>query len=332
MTLPHFQYFAPASLEESLALMARIGDDLKVIAGATEITGRLKHRLVTPSCVLSLRKVPGLKGIRREENEIVIGAMTTLREIAESALIENACKAVCQAADAVAAPPIQNMATLGGNLLQNTRCLYYNQSELVRKAAKPCIKAGGITCLAVKGGKKCKSVYQGDMAPALLACGAKVKIEKTGSSRLIGLSELFTGSASSPFALGTDELLTEIRLPAPAGRHTSSYKKLRLRGSLDYPLASAAVFLSFDKGTVSDARLVFGAFGPAPVLVSETAALLKGKTPAGIDVKKVLEPVTKAPEAVDNLGLSGSYRRKMIKILAARALQEALDDSTKAGS
>jgi 4-hydroxybenzoyl-CoA reductase subunit beta len=332
MTLPRFVYLAPKTIEETLALMAGHGEGLEVVAGGTEIMGHLKHRMINPSYVLSLRNVPGLSGIKTEGTEIVIGSMTTLREVGRSPAIAKPWKALCQAADAVAAPPIQNIGTIGGNLLQNTRCLQFNQSEIVRKASGACIKTGGRTCLAVKGGDRCRSVYQGDMAPALIACGARVRFEKTGSSRFVMLEEIFSGSGQSPFTKDKDELLTEIRVPVPLGRFASSYKKLRLRSSLDYPLASAAVFLSLSNGGIDDARLVIGACGPSPVLVTAATDLLKGKGPKYINAKEVAETVSKVGEPINNLILPGAYRRKMFKILAARAINEALSDFTEAGS
>lgn len=331
MSLAPFQYLAPVALDETLALLAQFGNDAALVAGGTEIIGRLKQRLIKPARVVSLRNVPGLCGIRAEGEEIVIGPMTTLREVAQSPVVAKACKALCQAADAVAAPPIQNVATVSGNLLQNSRCLYYNQSELVRKAGKPCLKVGGQACLAVKGSKKCFSVYQGDMAPALICCGAKVKLEKSGSSRFCTVAELFTGRGESPFSVGRDELLTEIRVPVPATPSASSFKKLRLRGSLDYPLASAACLLSLDKGSVSDAAIVVGACGASPVVVTEAANALKGRSPAAIDGSDAGELAAKAVEVADNLGLPGSYRRKMIRVMTVRALREVLAQLGKAG-
>ena len=292
----------------------------------------MKHRLVNPSWVLSLKGVQELRGIRTQGSELVIGSMTTLREVARSPAVAKASRAVAQAADAVAAPPVQNAGTVGGNLLQNTRCLQYNQPVLTRKASGLCIKTGGRACLAVKGGKRCLSVYQGDLAPALVVCGATVKLEKPGASRMLAVPELFSGSGQSPFTVGKGELLTEVRIPLPAGRSSSCYKKLRLRGSLDYPLASAAVFLSLKNGVIDEGRLVIGACGPSPVSVAEGASLLQGKAPGDADVKKAAEKASKAGEPVDNLSLPAAYRRKMFKILAARAIDEALRDLTEAGS
>ena len=98
----------------------------------------------------------------------------------------------------MAAPPIQNIATIGGNLLQNSRCLFYNQSELVRKAAPPCIKQGGKTCAAVKGSTRCFSVYQGDMAPSLIAFNATAVLQKAGGTRRVPVSELFSHNGKRP--------------------------------------------------------------------------------------------------------------------------------------
>ncbi len=326
MSLSPFDYAAPTTLEEALGLLARWGGEAAVIAGGTEIMGRLKHRLVRPSHVISLRQVPGLSGLRSEGAEIVIGPMTTLREVARSPVIEKACNALTVAAEAVGAPPIQNVASIGGNLLQNSRCLFYNQSELVRKAEEACLKQGGNVCIAVGGSRKCFSVYQGDMAPVLMCCGAKVTLQKKGGSRTCPVSALFTGSGEWPLSIEKDELLTEIRIPVPSLPSASVFKKLRLRGSLDYPLASAAVCLTRRNGSIAEAAIVIGACGPAPMVVAQ------GEPPGEIDGDQAGEIAARMFQAVDNLGMPGSYRRKMIRVLTARAVREALDHSGKAGS
>lgn len=327
MTLPRFEYVAPKTVEETLALMVGHGPGLEIVAGGTEIIGHLKHWLIKPLQVLSLRNVRELCGITMEGDEIVIGAMTTLREVAQSPVLALAWKGICKAADSIGAPPIQNIGTIGGNLLQNTRCFQYNQSEIVRNASGPCMKTEGPTCLVTKGRDRCRSVYQGDMAPALIACNAKVRLQKAGASRVLRLEEIFSGRGQSPFVLDQDELLTEVRIPVHQGRHTSSYKKLRLRNSLDYPLAAAAVSLSVSSDSViEDARLVVGACGPSPVLVTAVGEALLGQTPDKVDAEIITETVSKVGEPVNNLLLPASYRRKMFSILAVRALNEALRD------
>lgn len=331
MPLPSFRYLAPVTLDETLGLLARFGGDLAVLAGGTEIIGRLKQRLTKPESVVSLRNVPNLSGIRTEGAEMVIGPMTTLRELAQSPVVARVSRALSVAADSVAAPPIRNIATIGGNILQNTRCLYYNQSEFVRKAAEPCIKAGGNSCLTVKGSRKCFSVYQGDLAPALICSGAKAKIEKSGKSRVCTVAELFTGIGESPFSVEESELLTEIRVPIPAGTFASSFKKLRLRGSLDYPLASASVFFSFANGSIEEGKIVVGASAASPVVVTDAVKAVKGKLPDQVDADEAGELAAKAVVLADNLGLPASYRKKIIKVLTARAIREVIAQSGKAG-
>jgi 4-hydroxybenzoyl-CoA reductase subunit beta len=333
MSLPPFEFFSPTTIAEALSLMAERGTKLQVLAGGTELMGRSKHGLINPSCVMSLKRVRSLVGIKNRTRTLVIGASTTLRELAESGLIPDSLKAVSQAALLVAAPPVRNLATVGGNLLQNSRCLYYNQSALVRGGLGPCFKLGGAICHAVKGGKRCFSVYQGDLAPALIAVGAKAKLQNRGSSRTIPVEELFTGKGKAPFALAGGELLTEIVLPIPVKPSFSAYQKFRLRGSIDYPLASTAVFFSTgEKGTIDSARIVVGAAGPAPKILAEAAGAVISRKAQDVDVEQVGTFAAKAMEAVSNMSLPGPYRRKITAVLTRRALQEALIDLTQVGN
>jgi 4-hydroxybenzoyl-CoA reductase subunit beta len=333
MSLPPFHYLAPRALNEALGILSEHKGKVRIAAGGTDIVDRLKKRLVSPTYLMSLRRVPGLTGIKTKKSEIVIAAGTTVREIAESPAIADYFKSVAEAAALVAAPPIQNSATIGGNLLQNSRCLFYNQSELVRKAAAPCVKQGGKACLAVKGGTRCLSVYQGDMAPSLIAFNATAVVQKTGAKRKVPVAELFSGDGKNPLSVDDDELLTEIILPIPGGSYGSSYQKLRMRSGLDYPLASSSVFISFSKkGVVDQARVVIGAAGPAPVLVEKASSSLMGKKPGEAEIEQAAEYAFQAAQAVNNLALPGAYRKNMVKVLTRRAIEGALSDLEKAGA
>ena len=329
MSLPRFQYFGPKTLRETLSLMQKQGGGAAIVAGGTEVMGRLKHGLIQPSCVVSLKGLRALSGITQKKKEIVIGAGTSVTELAESALVARLFRAVSQAANVVAAPPIRNVATVGGNILQNTRCLYYNQSAIVRKGLGPCYKLGGQVCHAVKGGTRCFSVYQGDLASALIACGAKVCLKQAGSSRTVPLEALFTGNGKAPLAIESAELMTEILIPVPKEPQASAYQKLRMRKAIDYALASAAVALTATrKGTIGWARVVVGAAGPLPIVADEAAKLLVGKAPGDIDAAEVAAVATRGAETVDNVLLSASYRRKMVAVYVRRTLQQALNDLT----
>ncbi len=336
MRLPYFDYHQPATLEEALGLMAEHRGALAILGGGTELLPLMKFGLVRPSHVMN-GNLSGLQGISMEDGALRVGAMTTLAALSASDRVRSAFNALYEAAESVAAPPIRNVATLGGNLCQNSRCLFYNQSETWREEKPPCFKAGGNVCLAAPGGKKCFSVYQGDLAPAISAFGGTITLGKEESSRTIPILELFTGDAKNPIALGHDELITDVLLPLPEGRTGSAYRKLRVRSAVDYPLLSVAAMISVnDKGTIAAARLVLGAAGPAPLIAERCAELLLGRKPETVDFGEIGQALIKGTQMIDNLELPGSYRRKMIPVFAKRAIEAAIEQAigrrSRAGS
>lgn len=326
MKLPSFQYLEPTQIDEAVSILDTYQDQVKICAGGTEVINHLKLRLIHPGAVMNIRKLPDLEGISEYAQEIVIGANTTIKAISQSPLMKESCQAVAEAAFQTASATIAAMATLGGNILQNTRCLTYNQSGIVLQGLPVCHKRGGTQCLIVKGSQRCFSVYQGDLAPALMALKAKAVLVKKGASRTIPLSELFSGNGIRPLALEAGELLTRIIIPKPTGLCASTYKKFRIRGSVDFPLASAAAFLSLtDDGYLTGSCLVIGAAGPAPKMVSQASSALEGKTPEEVDWAAVAEMAYVLSEGVDNQALPGAYRRKMIRVLTQRANQATLE-------
>jgi len=327
MRLPRFEYLEPANIAETLSMLDAYRGTVQVLAGGTEVLNCLKLRLTNPRYLMNIRKLRELDGIVDEEQSISIGANVLLREIQESPLLHKKFRAIAEAALQVAAPPLANMGTLGGNILQNTRCLFYNQSAIVLSGLDICHKRGGTSCLAVKGSNRCFSVYQGDMAPALIAFDARCVIEKRGAQRTIPLVDLFTGSGAHPLSIENNELLTKIIVPKKNGAYGSAYRKLRTRGSIDYPLASAAALLALDSsGKIETGTLVIGASGPGPRVVAEASAELSGKLPENADFTAAAERAYRLAEGVDNLSLPGDYRKKMVRVFAQRALQGARAD------
>lgn len=326
MRLPPFEYLEPANVEEALSMIDTHKEAVKIMAGGTDLINRMKLRLIEPAYVVNIGKLKTMDSIDTGGTEVIIGANARLKEIAAIPLINNKFRAIAEAAFQVASPTITAMATIGGNVLQNTRCMYYNQSGVVLNGLEKCHKRGGSVCLAVKGSKKCFSVYQGDLAPALMAFNARCVIEKKGSSRTIPLTELFTNNGISPFSIGSDELLTKIIISTPEGAYGSTYQKLRIRGSIDYPLASAAASISVDNDKkVIACRVVIGAAGAAPKVL-DASSLLKGKFPTDADFDAIAEMAYKEAEGADNLQMPGSYRRKMAGVLTKRAVKAALDE------
>jgi 4-hydroxybenzoyl-CoA reductase subunit beta len=330
MRLPPFNVLQPSSKNSALLMLDKYKNKLKVIAGGTEVVVMMKLGLSSPSYLMSLNKIKGLRSIKKRNNEVIIGASITIKEILQSPLIKERFKGITQAAHLLAAPPIQNRATIGGNILQSTRCIYFNQSELFRNGLKPCFKAGGKICHATRGGKRCFSVYQGDLAPSLISLGSKVKLEKKDYSRTVLLSDLFTGKGEKPFSIQDNELLTEIIIPLHDGNHSSSYEKLRVRKGLEYPLVSTAVFLSEDKnGNLDHARIVVGAAASAPKIIENVSSYLNKGNLSAEDMEGVANLADSLSEMVNNLSVPAVYRRKMVKVVTKRALYSALQDLKK---
>jgi 4-hydroxybenzoyl-CoA reductase subunit beta len=318
MRLPPFQYLEPTDVEEALSIIGTHKETVKIMAGGTDLLNRMKLGLIEPAFVMNIGKLRSMDGIDMGDNETIIGANTRLKEIADAPLVNKRFRAIAEAAFQVASPTITHMATVGGNILQNTRCMYYDQSGMVLNGLERCHKRGGTVCLAVKGSKRCFSVYQGDMAPALVAFDARCVLEKKGSIRMVSMIELFAGDGVAPFAIGADELLTKIILPKPEGIYSSAYRKLRLRGSVDYPLASAAAFVSVtDNRKVTTCRVVIGAAGAAPKVIDRASC--------ETDLEGIAQKAYDHAEGVDNLKMPGAYRRKMVRVLTKRAIKAAMD-------
>lgn len=324
MKLPPFQYLRPKTLSQAIQMLENYKGYVRVLGGGTELIPLMKLGLTKPGYILATKQLP-LAGVKVNKGSVVIGSATALVDIYENSVLREKYRALVDAAEGVASQAHHFTATVGGNLLQNTRCLYYNQSDLVRKGLSKCFKGGGETCHAVKGGRRCFSVYQGDLAPALIALGAEVRLESREGTRTIPVQELFAGTGVKPLSLGDNEMLTRVILPAAKSRSCSSYMKLRMRGAIDYPLAAAAVLVSLDKtGKIDTARMSIGACGPAPLLVERAKELLEGKMPDQVKIEALGEAAHQAAEAVNNLSLPGSYRRKMIGILAMKVLRVTL--------
>ena len=328
MRLPSFEYIEPRNLEEALGYLAIHAEKARVIAGGTDLIVRMKQRLVEPSFLISLKNLQELSFIRQENGMAVIGAMTSLSSLLDSALIRANCSALLEAIRRIGAPPVQHFrGTIGGNLCLQTRCLYYNQSAFWRSGRTRCHKDDGETCYAEENSDRCRSANQSDGACALMALGAKVMLESTRGKRILPIEEFFTGKGENPFATEPDEMVTEIRVPLAAKGQGSSFQKLTYRSALDFALVSAAAWLAVKKGKISDARISIGGAGASPLLLKEASGGLIGKKPEDTgSVLDTADQVRKHASAfmVDNLGATLEYRQKMSGVMARRAISGAL--------
>lgn len=326
MNLPEFELIQPHSLQEVCSMLVEHDRKTVLLAGGTALIVALRYRLSKPAVIIDLKRVTELDTIgRRESGGLAIGSMVTLENLEKSPLVLNQFPYLAQAIQLVAVPPVRRKATIGGNLCLDTRCIYYNQSEFWRSGQEACFKRGGKICHAVEKGRRCQSVYQGDLAPVLLSLGADVKIASAKGERVIPLGEFFTGRGEKPNVLKSEEILVEVQIPPSGNGVSGAYEKLRVREGMDFPMAGVAVTLKKDPdGKIEQTKMVLGAVGSSPIEVPNAGQLLQGHKPTDDLIESISREAMDRAHPVANLTMNASYRRKMVGVLARRALHRAL--------
>jgi 4-hydroxybenzoyl-CoA reductase subunit beta len=324
MSLPEFKLLRPRTMADAVAMLASHGDQVRILAGGTDLLPSMKQKLFTPPYVLDLRGVRELRGVCVEsDGSVGLGALTTLSEIEHAPLIRGQFPALWAATRTVASPVLRNMGTLGGNICLDTRCLWYNQSLQWRKSCGFCLKKDGDLCHVAPGGNFCWAAFSGDTPPALLCLGAEAEIAGSSGTRRIPLAEFYVNDGIVRLHLSGDEILTRVILPAVARGWRGSYQKLRVRGSIDYPLAGVAVALKMRGGVVEDARMAITAVNPAPQLVKDVDARLIGAEIGAEIAEAAGEMAARTAKPLTTSALTPEYRREMVRVFAKRALMEA---------
>src|SRR5712691_5801212 len=245
LRLPPFQYRAPHSLAEAAHMLSQEGERAMLVAGGTDLFPNMKRRQFTPPVVIGLRGIPSLKSIDGSpEQGLRIGSGVTLTTLAEHPLLLQHYPALATAAGAVSTPQLRNVGTIGGNLLLDTRCNYYNQTEFWRQSIGYCMKKDGDVCLVAPGSPRCWAISSADTAPVLVSMDAQARLVSVRGERTLPVRELFRDDGMNPYTKAPDEILSEIILP-PADGWRSGYLKLRRRGSFDFPILGVAAALRF---------------------------------------------------------------------------------------
>jgi 4-hydroxybenzoyl-CoA reductase subunit beta len=323
LSLFEFKLLRPRTVAEAVELLGK-HSDIQIVAGGTDLIPSMKQRLFAPVYVLDIRRIAELRGIRHVPGQgTEIGALTTLTEIEHSDLIRRDYRVLHEAAKTVASPILRNMGTLGGNICLDTRCLWYNQSLTWRTSCGFCIKKDGDLCHVAPGGSKCWAVFSGDTPPALLCLEAELEIAGPGGVRRIALRDFYTNVGDARMNLAKNEMVTHIFLPARTAGYRGVYRKLRLRGSIDYPLAGVAVALKRSNGHFEDARVAITAVNPAPLLVRGVEKELTGKPVTEENAAVVGELAARTAKPLTTSALTPEYRREIIRVFAKRAVLEA---------
>ncbi len=318
MSLPEFQLARPRTLPEAMAFL-REHENTRILAGGTDLLPSMRQKLFAPDHVLDIGRIPELKGIRETGQGTEIGALTALAEIEHSSFLREHYPVLVEAAKTVASPLLRNMGTIGGNICLDTRCLWYNQSLAWRKSCGFCIKKDGDLCHVAPGGTKCWAAFSADTPPALLCLDAEIEIVSAAGARRIPLCDFYTGDGATHRKLQPQELLTRIFLPRAAAGYHGTYRKLRIRGSIDYPLAGVAVAMRKSNGRVEDIRIGITAVNPAPVLVKGLDSILNGELNEAT-AEAIGELAARTAKPLTTSALTPEYRREMIRVFTKRAV------------
>jgi len=310
MMLPAFDYKKAEDVASAIALYEKAKGGARYLAGGTDLVPLVKLRLSMPGTLIDLKGIDPLKVLSSQRGSLVIGPNFTLFELKNHELVRDYFPALWESLEATSCETLQMRGTIGGNLLQNTRCLLYNKSLEWRTARGFCYKMGGETCNVVPKTAACFSNYCSDNALSLLSLGASLKLVGPAGERKVKLEKIYSGNGRDPFTLKPGEILTEIRVPLK--RSTGAYEKLRVRNAIDYPLLGVAVSIQDGKG-----RVCVGGIGPAPRVYD-----LKDLSGAGL--KGVAEQARQEARPVANTTLSAGYRKKMVQVVTERAIKQAM--------
>jgi xanthine dehydrogenase YagS FAD-binding subunit len=322
-----FKHFNATSVDEAIALMRSFKGHANLIAGGTDLLGVLKDEILPdyPEAIINIKTIPGLADIEEKGEGLKIGALTKLVDVVAHPLVRKKYPILSKAAEAVATPEIRNMATLGGNLCQDTRCWYYRYPHHMggriicyRKEKGPCQAVKGDNRYhAIMGGKVCFAVCPSDTAIALTALDAKLEIRGLQKVRRVSVDDFFTTRGN---ILEPDELLTHIEILNPAAGVRQEFLKHTLRKPVDFAIASAAAVVTMKAGICKDARIVLGAVAPTPVRAVDSEKFLKGKVASEKAIAAAAEAAVKGAKPMR----MNAYKVEITKTLVRRALFSVL--------
>jgi len=323
LRLPKFRYLQPESIAEAIKIMADSGPDAMFVAGGTDLYPNMKRRQQTPKVVIGLAQIEDLRTMKGEPKKgVVLGAGMTLADVTADSRIQRAYPAVAKAAELISTPLLRNMGSIGGNLLLDTRCNYYDQNYEWRKAIHFCMKKDGEICWVAPSSPRCWAVQSSDCAPVMVAIGAKVKLVSSRGERIIPAAELYNDDGIRHLKKQPDELLTEIHLP-PVNGWRATYWKLRRRGSFDFPVLGVAASLKLSAdGTVEDSKIILGGVGSHPIEATAAEKVIAGKKLSEEVIREAAQAAYQPAKPLDNTDFAMTWRKEMARFYVAGTLRE----------
>jgi 4-hydroxybenzoyl-CoA reductase subunit beta len=317
--LPKFEYFEPKDIKEAVSILQN-EPSARILAGGTDLLVNMKYRVECPPVVVNIKRIAGLDYIRQDNGDLRIGALAPLKRLYMTASVKDSLPGLAQAASCVGSYHHQVMGTVGGNICQQNRCKFFNQSKWWRSSRPTCFKAGGEICHVVNKKEICYSTYCGDLAPALMALDAGIKLSGKGGEREIPLEELFTGNGKAPLNLSGAEILTEIVIPGASTKGILSYMKFANRDSIDFPIVGTAFWTSAEERKY---RVAYTAVDRRPLRGKNVEGFLRGRQLNDENIKAACDLAVKEASPVKTSVYSPSHKRKMMGLLLRGAAEKA---------
>jgi len=316
--LPKFEYFEPQDIEEAVSILQNKAA-ARILAGGTDLLVNMKHRVECPPVVVNLKRIADLDYIRQDNGNFRVGSLTPLKRLYTTGPVKDNLPGLARAASAVGSYHHQVMGTVGGNLCQQNRCKFYNQSKWWRSSRPTCFKAGGEICHVLNKSKVCYSTYCGDLAPALLVLNAAIRVAGNDGEREILIQELFSGNGKAPLDLDAAEIVTEIVIPAEAAKGILTYMKYANRESIDFPIVGIAFWASTEQ---HEYRVAYTAVDRKPLRGLNIEACLQGRELSDENITDACDLAAGEAKPVKTSLYSASHKRKMMGLLLRAAAEK----------
>lgn len=322
LRMPAFEVHLPTSATEALALRTRLPGSMYV-AGGTDLLVNLKHQLHQPRHLVNLSGIDALRGTTLEaDGTLRIGAGVTLHDLATSPRVRAELPGLAEAAGLVAGPQHRRMGTIGGNVLLDTRCLFYNQTELWRRALGHCLKKDGDWCHVIGSARSCVAAQSSDTVPVLVAADAAIEVLEPEGTRRVPLRALYQkdGRFEQVHAVPHTALVTAIVVPPRAPGHRSTYRKVRARAAVDYPQLGVGIVGSFDGDVVTGLEIVLGAMLPQPKRLPGASRAV-GHVLTDARIAELADHAFRQARPQTQIHGSPAWRRHMARVEVHRGLE-----------
>jgi 4-hydroxybenzoyl-CoA reductase beta subunit len=301
-------YLRPKTIDDALGLAKRHSDDFSYLAGGTDLLVNRYNGNNLSNCLIDISGISELQKVAIDDHSLKIGSLVKLDHLKNFPAIRENFPVLLEAAQAVGSPMVRKIGTIGGNILCENRCIYYNQSIFGREAINFCLKSGGDICIATGGVKACFSEFVSDTAPALISLDARVEVVDIDGINICKLEDIYSGDGVRPRNISKTAIIKAILLPS--GREFRSvFKKLSPRNSVDF--TSLTIAVSMNKN--GRLKIVLGGVSPKPLVLEATIH---------DDLTNIIKESLKQSKTVDNDVYSRLYRRKMIAVFLQKSFEE----------